>query len=231
MEAGLLGENIIFCIQARVKSSRLPAKIFFDFYGEKIISRIISICLNCTASSNIFILTGSKELNQIIEDAISDHNVNIVYGDEENVYERFKNFIKNSPLKFEYFFRITSDNYLIQPQTLKNMAKDMINSNYVYSYIKPLSHFSGELISRDFFLNYSPSEINNSIKDHVTIEIRNNINYNIKSYENNFLGIDHNLNITLDTINDFLFMKKIEKLKLCYDVDCLNDIRKIRKII
>ena len=93
MEAGLLGENIIFCIQARVKSSRLPAKIFFDFYGEKIINRIISICLNCTSSSNIYILTGSKELNQVIEDAVSHRNINIIYGDENNVYQRFKKFI------------------------------------------------------------------------------------------------------------------------------------------
>ena len=231
MEAGLLGENIIFCIQARVKSSRLPAKIFFDFYGEKIINRIISICLNCTSSSNIYILTGSKELNQVIEDAVSHRNINIIYGDENNVYQRFKKFIKNSPLKFKYFFRITSDNYLIQPQTLKIMANEMMNSNYVYSYIKPLSHFSGELILRDFFLNYNPSEINTSIKDHVTIGIRNNNNLNIKSYENNFLDIDHNLNITLDTIDDFLILKKIEKLKLCNNVDCLDDIRKIKKII
>ena len=105
MVAGLLGDEIIFCIQARVKSNRLPAKIFFDFYGEKIINRIISICLKCTNSSNIFILTGSKENNSIIENETSLSGVKVFYGSENDLYSRYKDFISNISPNCKYFFR------------------------------------------------------------------------------------------------------------------------------
>lgn len=229
MEVGLLGDKVIFCIQARVKSNRLPGKIFFDFYGEKIINRIISICLKCTNPSNIFILTGSKENNSIIEDATSLSGIKVVYGSENDLYRRYKDFVSNTTQNCKYFFRITSDNYLIQPDILKAMANDLINSDVSYSFVKPLSHFAGELISRDFFLQYNPDMITPSIQEHVTTDIRSSKNIKIKSYDSDFMDINHNLNITIDDIDDFIMMKKIEKLNLCKNVDCISDINQLKK--
>ena len=59
-------DDFIICIQARINSTRLPGKIFFSFFGESIINRIIRISKNITSPQNIHILSGSKKFNGVL---------------------------------------------------------------------------------------------------------------------------------------------------------------------
>jgi spore coat polysaccharide biosynthesis protein SpsF (cytidylyltransferase family) len=68
-------------------------------------------------------------------------------------------------------------------------------------------------------------------KEHTTWNFRLLKNIKRKTLSKNLFGINHNCKITLDTPADLLFLKKIEKNKNFKNVDCLNDVKKLTKVI
>ena len=97
-------------------STRLPGKILFSFFDNIIIERIIKITKQIKYRKKIFILTGHKNQNGILEKIVKKNKIKIFFGCENNVIERFKKFIKKNNFEKNYILRITSDNYLIQPK-------------------------------------------------------------------------------------------------------------------
>ena len=123
MEVGLPGKKeCVILIQARLHSTRLPGKILFKFFNDAIIERIIKIAKKVSHPKNIFIISGDKKKNQILLNISNKNKINIYFGHEKNVFLRFKNFC-NSKLgkNYKYIYRITADNYLIQPRIIKKM--------------------------------------------------------------------------------------------------------------
>ena len=228
MEAGLPGNNrCVFLIQARLFSSRLPGKILFNFFGDKIIERIIKIKKKITNRKNIFIVTGNKKKNKILENIAKKNQIKIFFGDEERVLFRFRNLLKSKSMeKYDYVYRLTADNYLIQPKIIKIMLTDTFKNEIDYGYVMPLSHYAGEIISKKlFFKNYKFSK---KALEHVTWDFRKNKNIKISKYPKNFLGLNHTESICLDTIEDLIKLKNIEidypKLK---NIDNYNYLKKI----
>jgi len=223
----LVKNDFIICIQARMQSSRLPAKIFFSFFGERVINRIIRISKKITEAKNIYILSGSKKLNSALSLVVKKKNIRIFYDDEQNVYKRYKNFLSSLKKKPKYIIRITSDNYLIQPLVIKKMYELCKTKDFDYCYVRPLSHYSGEIIKSSLFLKKKTSL---QAKEHVTWDFRNAKNIKIISYAENFLGIDHKKYFTLDTISDLYKMTLLEfKFPQLKQLNCLECIKKIQK--
>lgn len=221
----MVKKSIIFTIQCRVNSQRLPGKPFFNFFNDTIIERIIRIASVCIKRNNIFILSGDLKKNYLLKDIAKKNGIKIFFGDENNVYQRYKKFLKRN--KCDYVFRMTADNYLMQPRIIKNMMKDIVKYEYDYSYVYPLSHYAGEFIKTKIFFN--KGEISKKAKQHVTWDFRKDKNLNIKKYKKNFCNIDHTNSITLDNINDLIFMKKIENSnKKLKKLDCVEEIKKIK---
>lgn len=222
----MLKKDFVICIQARTGSTRLPAKIFFSFFGEPIITRIIKISKKITSNKNIYILTGGKKLNQSLSVVAKQNKIKIFYGNEKNVYSRFKSFLSYFQKKPKYVIRITSDNYLIQPFLIKKMLKFCNQKDFDYSYIKPLSHYAGEIIKSNLFFKKKPSL---KAKEHVTWDFRNKKDLRIISFPDNFFGINHKKSITLDNIDDFRTLTKLEhKYKGLKKINCIKEIKKIK---
>lgn len=107
------------------------------------------------------------------------------------------------------------------------MVHDTIKNNYDYAYIKPLSHYAGEVISKKLF---SKKKISKLGKEHVTWDFRNNQKNKILKYKKNFFNINHGKSLTLDNINDFVKMKKIEsKFKNLKEINNFKYFRKVEK--
>jgi len=220
--------KIIVLIQARILSKRLKGKILFSFFNENIIDRIIRIVKKTQFNKEIVLLSGYKNKNLILKKYSRKHKIKIFFGSENNVLDRFKKFIKKKKYNRRYILRITSDNYLIQPQILDLLVKKAVKGNYDYAYIKPLSHYSGELIKAQKILD--EKDISNDVLDHVTINIRKNKEIRKLALKSNFCGIDHTKYFTLDTIDDLVAMKKIEfKYKNLKSLNCINTIKNIQK--
>lgn len=221
-------KKIIVAIQARILSERLKGKILFNFFNETVIDRIVRIIKKTNFQKEIVILSGNKEINKIFLRYANKHKVKIYFGSELNVLKRFKNFIKTNNYKKNFILRITSDNYLIQPNILNKLVKLGVDGDYDYTYIKPLSHYAGELIKAQALLNEKST--NKEIENHVTIGIRNNKNLKKLTLERNFFGIDHKKYLTLDTISDLHKLKMLEfKFPQLKKLNCLECIKKIQK--
>ena len=222
--------KVYILIQARVKSTRLPGKIFFEFFNEKVINRVVRIAKKINNDKNVFIVSGSKKFNEILEEVAKKNNIKIFYGSELNVYGRFKKFLEDQKIKPKYICRLTSDGYLIQPSIVKRMIKEVKISNYDYSYVKPLSHFAGEIVKTELF--FSKKKLSHQAKEHVTWDFRKNSKLNIKAYNENFFNLDHKNFLVLDDINDFIKMKTVEKkfpgLK---KLNCIKVIKKAVRYI
>lgn len=208
-------------LQARTASSRLPGKIFHTFYGDSILQRMLDIAKEASPLDNIVLTTGSSQTDDTIAQIASQQGVSVIRGDEDNVLHRFYLAVKNSPS--DYVMRITCDNYLIQPKVLKAMYQNCIQANSDYCYVKPLSHFSGEIIRRELILDEYNANYSDMAKEHVTYDIRLRNDINILELPDNFMGINHRHRITLDNLSDLLFMKSLETECLSFkEVDCLD---------
>jgi len=200
--------KIAILIQARINSTRLPGKLFFSFFGRSILQRVIDICKEISDTRDIYILTGPESRNKHIRIISDKERVKLVYGSEKNVYLRFSNFVKKNK-KYKYIIRVTADNYLIQPKILNDLINKINFLKYDYLYVKPLSHYSGELISSKLFLkNKKPSKL---AKEHVTWDFRKNKKIKKFYFDKKYLGLDHKNSLTLDTLEDLILLKKIEK--------------------
>ena len=223
-------DKVYILIQARVKSTRLPGKIFFEFFNEKVINRVVRIAKKINNNKNVFLVSGSKKFNEILEEVAKKNNIKIFYGSELNVHGRFKKFLESQKIKPKYICRLTSDGYLIQPSIVKRMINEVKKGNYDYSYVKPLSHFAGEIVKTKLFFN--KKKLSDQAKEHVTWDFRKNSKLNIKAYNKNFFNLDHENFLVLDDINDFIKMKTVEKkfpgLK---NLNCIKVIKKAVKYI
>jgi spore coat polysaccharide biosynthesis protein SpsF len=210
MEVGLLGnKDCVILIQARLNSTRLPGKILFKFFDDTVIERVIKIAKKVTDSKNIFIVSGSKKKNQILANLSIKNKIKVFFGNEKNVFLRFKSFLKSSSAKkYKYVYRITSDNYLIQPTIIKRMIKDSLKKKIDYAFVSPLSHYAGEVISKKLFIKNM--KVTKMAEEHVTWDFRASNKINILKYPKNFFSLNHSKSITLDTINDLILLKKIE---------------------
>ncbi len=218
-------------VQCRIGSLRLPGKVLFNFYEETVFDRILKISKKISKKEDIIFLLGEKNVCSILGKKCDKHGIAYEYCDkgyEEDLYSRYKVYLNKLDKSYDFFIRMTADNYLIQPKVVKKMIQDFILNKWDYSYVKPLSHYACEIVKIDSFLknlDYSRENL-----EHITPSFRDkNKKFAVRSYDNNFYNIDHSKSITLDTIKDLIFLKKIEEEKLCKKIDCISDIKKIER--
>ena len=226
-------EKLNIFIQSRIHSTRLPGKCFHSFYNQKVLERVIDISKKIKKNPRIFLVSSYKSKN-LLQKISQKKNIYSFFGDEKNVAKRFKNCINKFKIKnSEYILRITADNYLIQPLILNKMItvffqKKRIN-NIKYLYIKPLSHFAGEIFNVEYFFQiYKIHKKQDLTKEHVTWNMRKSKKY-AYGLSKNFMGLKHNSTITLDTIEDLIAMKSFEKSKLFKPLNCLVQLKNYLK--
>ena len=224
-------KNIHIFIQCRIGSKRLPAKVFHTFFNIPIILRIIKISkLIKFKKKYIYIITDRKTFD-FLKPIAQKEKINLFCGPEKDVAQRYLRAIKSYSINLDdYILRLTADNYLIQPKILEKMIKLVSCSECEYAYIKPLSHFAGEIFIVKIFLEKMLNrKISKFTKEHVTYDFRKR--KNILKLDKNFMGINHAKKITLDSIKDLIFLKNLElKFPDLKNIDSLNTIKKISNL-
>lgn len=220
----------IVVLQGRIRSTRLPGKGFFHFFDKTVWARMCEIALNCNFADKVIFATGDNSGKFLTQSIVKGSGIELFVGSESNVYDRFYKVSKKFPS--EYVVRVTCDNYLAQPELLEDIF-DLVESQKAdYGFIEPLSHFGGEVIRSSLFENFrNPSK---EAQEHVTWDFRKNDRVSKVSFPSNYKGIDHSKSITLDNIEDFILMKKIESSSEVFrKVRCLDALRSIdiRKIL
>lgn len=221
--------NYKIFIQARIRSSRLPGKILFNFFDETVIDRIIRVTKKVNNKKNIFLLTGNKSDSLILKQIAKKHKINFFVGSEDDVLHRFYSLIIKRKFFKTHILRITSDNYLIQPYIINEFVKSYFEDKLEYSHIQPLSHFAGELFSSAVLIKNFKNKPSKMAREHVTWDLREKLKIKKMSQSSNFCNLNHKKRITLDTVLDLEVMKKIENLYPgLKKLNCVKEIKKIR---
>ena len=110
-------ETHIF-IQARIRSSRLPGKILFNFFNETVIERIIRVSKKVLDKKYIHVLTGNKSNTDILHNICKKHKIN----KETEKYKFFNYKNVHVTLKFE-----------IKPEIMEHLIEDKYGIRaYIY---------------------------------------------------------------------------------------------------
>lgn len=122
-----ISAKIPIIIQARIKSKRLPGKVFLSLgkYSilDTLISRISSIKKKEKRIGQIYLAVPKGEGVYFINNLKLKKFLTIYEGSESNLIKRFSTVVKKNNLK--YFFRLTADSPLICIDAFKIILDDL----------------------------------------------------------------------------------------------------------
>lgn len=207
-------------IQARLNSTRLPAKIMLDLAGKTLLERVYETVSKSKKINKIIIATSDEKTDDIVEKKLQTLNIEYYRGSLNNVLERF--FMAAKKYRAKNIIRITADNPLMDAKVIDNLILHYESNNSQYSVFKKAIYgLTAEVFSYQALSIANENARNDYDKEHVTPYIKDNcIASNIdieKKYRKS------NLSITIDTIEDYIKMQNLylyfEKNKIEPSVD------------
>ncbi|HNQ87821.1 MAG TPA: NTP transferase domain-containing protein [Verrucomicrobiota bacterium] len=200
---------MLILLQGRLRSTRLPGKGFFTFFGETIWERMCDIALAVREVEEVVFATGDLPENHLMKPLIEAKGVRFFAGSETNVLERFCQAIEGH--RGEYLIRLTCDNYLAQPDVIEGLFEATVQAQADYGYVEPLSHYAGEVVRCEALRQCLADGPSAMAREHVTWDIRSNATRARVSLPADYLGLDHADSLTLDTVEDLIRMKQLER--------------------
>jgi spore coat polysaccharide biosynthesis protein SpsF len=202
MEAGPLNK-VLFVVQARMSSTRLPGKILFSMpIGSRftILDRVLDIAINSSYFGEIVVATSINPENQPIIDLCKHRNVKILIGEEDDVFSRFYKVV--SEFSYNHVVRLTADNPLLDSELMNHVIDKHINSNFDYtkSIGLPLG-MNIEVFSRTAFLSLNELQLTPNEKEHVTLAFYRRQNYRNQIVE--FQSENSQIRLTVDYVEDY----------------------------
>ena len=215
---------MLIVLQGRLRSTRLPGKGYFTFFGQTLWERACDIALAVRGVEKVIFATGDLRENYLIRPLVEAKGVAFFAGSEANVLQRFCRAIEG--YRGEYIVRITCDNYLVQPELIEGLCAATRRANADYGYIKPLSHYAGEIIRCESLHRCLVNRHSAQAEEHVTWDIRHSREYLKVAEPEDYMGLDHSHSLTLDTLDDLILMKQIErKIPQLEPVRCIEALR------
>lgn len=197
-------------LQARLRSSRLPAKGYLPFFGQTVWERMCDIALAVRGVDEVIFATGDASGNELARAMVEAKGARFFSGSEDNVLARFCCAVAHS--KAGYIIRLTCDNYLAQPDVIEGLAAAARDADADYAHVAPLTHFGGEVIRLELLLDHWRSgKYSAKAAEHVTYDIRETLPCRKLALPSDYLGLDHANSPTLDSIDDFVLMKRLEE--------------------
>lgn len=224
-------EKNLIIIQARLSSSRLPNKPLFKLGNTSVIERMVSIA-NASKGGECIVATSNNKSDDLLVNLFENKNINYYRGDLNNVFRRFKKLIYSNNLDSGYFVRLTADCPLLDYKLINHCVDQHNKNNNIYTRTDhnkslPLGQ-SVEVVDVETFMNINENELNDYDKEHVTPYFYKNKIFKTESI-NNFLfdqSISKNIRITLDEIDDYKLISKVNE-KLNFSDINLPDLNKI----
>lgn len=204
-------KQVLAVIQARMNSTRLRGKVLKKIGNLTCIEILLKRLLKSKLIDKIIVATSTNSYDDILYDKLTKIGIDCFRGDENNVYKRFLDSVKNS--KASVIVRITGDCPLIDPDLVDKIIKDFLNKNVDYvSNVDPPSFPDGmdiEVINRHCLENNYSNDLNQYHLEHVTTHIRENKKIPKSNYENKE---DYsNIRLTLDEEIDLEVINSIVK--------------------
>ncbi len=200
-------------IQARLNSSRLPAKALLDVGGVTLLSRVIN---RMTLTGLPIVVATSKAADDdlIEHEALSNTGVTVFRGSLENVRNRF--YLCAMENDFDVIVRVTADNPFSEPRFV-NQALEKIERGAHYARASPNTCPDGSNIEVFRFSELEFSEKNdpiaNNIHDaeHVTPEMIKRLSglEIFSQFTPDLRNLDCDIHVGVDTLSDYVKIRRI----------------------
>lgn len=202
--------NYLAIIQARTGSTRLPNKVLMNLAGEPVLKHVISRVKASTLVSDLVVATTLSNEDVEIVKLVSNLNVKVYCGSENDVLDRFYQIAKIT--QPDNIVRITADCPVIDPKVIDLVISEYEKNNvdYASNALNPtfpdgldVEVFSFRSLEKAYFEAKLYSE-----REHVTPYINKNKHiFKVINITNN---IDlSNKRWTLDNKEDFIFLESI----------------------
>ena len=119
-------------IQARVGSTRLPNKIFYNLCGKPVIWHVYSRLLNSKSINQIVIATTKKKSDNKLYNWSIKNNIKIYRGSQNDVLRRY--FKAASKFKASIIVRITADDPFKDSSLIDSVIKLLIDNNMDFTF-------------------------------------------------------------------------------------------------
>lgn len=207
--------KIVYFIQARMSSKRLPGKVLKKIKKKEILKFLINRLKARLKNIDIIVLTSKNYTDKKIVSFCKRNKYKYQTGPLYNVFSRFKQSLKNSNV--DGFVRITGDSPLLNINLLKKMVLlfkknkyDIVTNVFPRSY--PIGQ-SAELIKKKVFMNVDEKKLNKFEKEHIfQYFYKNSKKYKIYNFSN-YKDFSHK-NLSINTKLDLIKLRNYLKTKV-----------------
>ncbi len=132
---GLIG-NIVTVIQARMKSTKLPNKVFLSLAGKPLLVRLIERVKLSKLTGTIVVATTTDPEDDQIYTLCKDEGINVFRGHPTDLLDRHY----KAGLKYDAdaIVKIPSDCPLIDPSAISKVLKFFVDNQYIYDFVSNL---------------------------------------------------------------------------------------------
>ncbi|TFE03936.1 cytidylyltransferase domain-containing protein [Jeotgalibacillus salarius] len=202
--------KVVAIIQARMGSSRLPAKVMKRVLDKSLLEYQLERVKRTMLIDEIVIATTTRDSEQPIVDLCEKLSIALYRGSEDDVLSRYYEAARE--FKADIVVRLTSDCPIIDPNIIDNIIEQFINNkcDYVSNTLKRTypRGYDTEVFSFETLESAYLNGKSNFEREHVTPYIyQNQSSFNIEQ----MLGETDNSHyrLTVDTIEDFILIEKI----------------------
>lgn len=196
--------KIVVIVQARLSSSRLPAKTVLTIAGYPIVS-VIAQRIACDDYDVVFAVPEGDE-GDILEKQLISTNTKIVRGSLNNVLERFYKAIEPYQ-NDDIIIRLTADNLLPDKYFLQELIEKYDGKSYGHTEINQhIYGASAEIFLVKHLRDAYENTRNSHDCEHVTPYIRNK--YPNIPIKHDFQPV-HSLRLTLDNYSDYVNLSSL----------------------
>ena len=206
----LINHKIVILILVRLNSKRLPQKAKLKLNKFSIIEILIKRLLKSLPNEQIYLCTSSKEKNEYLKKISKDYKINFHKGSDQNIFNRIKTLKKKK--FFNHFVRVTGDNPFTDVSAIHKMIKKHIKfkSDYTYTNDLPIGT-RPEIISFKALNKASKLAVKPNSSEYMTYFFKRDIFKILKVYFKKSFNNQNLLNISIDTIQQFIRIKKLFK--------------------
>lgn len=201
--------KVVAIIQARVSSSRLPAKVMLNLQGKTLLERVIERVKLAEIVDDIWVATSTNSEDSLIQEVVDKNNINCYRGDLENVFDRFVQVIEQT--KPNIVVRITADNPLTEPKLIDYGVNYILEQKVDYvGYRNTPIGAAVEVFTAESFMKISSyKDLTKHNLEHVTsYYYQHDDQLNIRFIDDFYNEPLNSFYITVDTYSDYIRMAK-----------------------
>lgn len=205
-------KKIVFVIQARLGSSRLPGKVLKPLEAWNPIEILVRRLLQEWPLDNIIFAIPDSPSNIPLESTLKNLGVRIQKGSEVDVYQRFTGAVHS--LENSFFIRLTADCPLVSIELIKMGIDKFLHGGYdvVHSGNRVAEGLDFEIIDRAAFLAIGKNKMTELQREHPTLYFYHmRDHYRIFDLEPPNEQDDSKFRITLDEVDDLSLISSIVK--------------------